>query len=240
MSQSQSNNKRIEKLEEKKWSRDDFIIGEKLAFGKFARVYCAKVKNTNYLVALKVLHKEGLIQYGMTQYLQAEIRILSNLRHPNIIRMYQYFDDQTYCYLVEEYCAGGELWQYLADNGPIPEHQVSKYILQLTSALICIHHKNIIHRDIKPENLLLDCCDNLKLCDFGWSIHRNPDRTKYETKDKLKYRARRDTFCGTADYVAPEMALNPNSCTYDKYVDIWSCGVLTYELLLGRAPFSHQ
>ena len=166
----------------------DFDVGLKLNSGKFARVYLARKKKTSpdFLVALKVLKKATIASSGMAQYLQSEICILSNLRHPNIVRLYSYFYDAHNVYLALEYCAGGELWDVLNEEGSFAETRVAKYALQLTSALTYIHAKNVIHRDIKPENLLLDCADNLKLCDFGWSIHYDRHRP-----------IRRDTFCGS-------------------------------------------
>ena len=209
----------------KRLSINDFDIGLKLNSGKFARVYLAKKKNTNFLVALKVTTKRGILATNMSQYLQSEAQMLTNCRHPNIVRLYDWFDDKTNVTLILEYCAGGELWEILNKRGRFEENVVSKYILQLSSALKYIHSKNMIHRDIKPENLLLDASDNLKLCDFGWSVHLK------------QAKERRETFCGTLDYIAPEIL---NKERHDKYVDIWAVGVLTYELIVGSAPFDHD
>lgn len=132
----------------------------------------------------------------------------------------------SFCALIPVRC----IFRYAAQSkkGRFPERNVSKYILQLTSALMYIHKKNVIHRDIKPENLLLDCDDNLKLCDFGWSIHY----------DRKRPDVRRDTFCGTMAYIAPEMLNSAqHNSQHDVYVDVWALGVLTFELILGSAPF---
>lgn len=212
-------------MKSKKLSINDFDIDLKLNSGKFARVYLAKKKNTNFLVALKVTTKKGIIVTNMSQYLQSEAQMLTNCRHPNIVRLFDYFYDETNVCLILEYCAGGELWNLLAERGHFGEQTVAKYILQLTSALKYIHRKNMIHRDIKPENLLLDACDNLKLCDFGWSVHLK------------QRRERRETFCGTLDYIAPEMLSHAR--LHDENVDIWAVGVLCYELIVGAAPFDH-
>eukprot|EP01083_Nonionella_stella_P187204 687305_1 len=170
-------------------SVQDFEIGKKLNSGKFARVYLARKRNTDFLVALKVTQKRGIVENGMAGYLHSEVQILSNLRHPNIIRYYGLYHDENTVTLILEYCAGGELWDLLAEKGRFKEETVTKYILQLTSALQYIHNKNVIHRDIKPENLLLDCWDNLKLCDFGWSVHCSSNKE------------RRETFCGNLNSI---------------------------------------
>lgn len=109
-------------------------------------------------------------------------------------------------------------------EGKFPESRAARYIYQLTDALVYLHSKNVIHRDIKPENLLLSRKDELKIADFGWSVH-----------DSAK--SRRQTLCGTLDYLAPEMVEGKK---HDFTVDVWSMGVLTYEFLVGNAPFEAE
>eukprot|EP01083_Nonionella_stella_P187203 687304_1 len=92
-------------------SVQDFEIGKKLNSGKFARVYLARKRNTDFLVALKVTQKRGIVENGMAGYLHSEVQILSNLRHPNIIRYYGLYHDENTVTLILEYCAGGELWE---------------------------------------------------------------------------------------------------------------------------------
>lgn len=144
------------------------------------------------------------------------------MRHPNILRMYGYFHDETRIYLILEYAPGGTLFSKLQTQpgNKFPEKQCAIYINMLVSALIYLHERNVIHRDIKPENLLLGHGGDLKIADFGWSVHE-PTST-------------RTTLCGTLDYLSPEMVQGQ---PHTKNVDLWSLGVLAYELLVGRAPF---
>lgn len=108
-------------------------------------------------------------------------------------------------------------------NKCLPELRASKYIKSLVSALIYLHHRNVIHRDIKPENLLLGHGDQLKIADFGWSVHEPCSS--------------RTTLCGTLDYLSPEMVKGE---PHHKAVDLWSIGVLMFELIVGKAPFHSE
>ena len=112
-------------------------------------------------------------------------------RHDNVLRLYGYFFDQTRIYLILEFAAKGELYKELQKCGHFDEKRSAKYIKSLAAALDYCHSKHVIHRDIKPENLLLDLHGNIKIADFGWSVHAP--------------HSRRTTLCGTLDYLPPEM-----------------------------------
>jgi len=157
--------------------------------------------------------------------LRREIEIQSHLRHPNILRMYGYFYDQNRVYLILEYAIKGELYKELQrqENQRFDEKRAAGYVLQLSRALDYCHKKNVIHRDIKPENLLVGENNQLKIADFGWSVHA-PN-------------ARRQTLCGTLDYLPPEMVEGKE---HDSNVDLWSLGVLAYEFIVGSPPFEAQ
>ena len=144
-------------------------------------------------------------------------------RHPNILRLYGYFYDATRIYLILEFAAKGELYKSLQPKGTFDEKLSAKYIKSLAAALQYCHTKHVIHRDIKPENLLLDMRGDLKIADFGWSVHA-PN-------------TRRTTLCGTLDYLPPEMV---EGRAHDQMVDVWSLGVLCYEFLVGSPPFEAQ
>jgi aurora kinase len=201
-----------------------FEIGRPLGKGKFGRVYLARERETGFVCALKVLHKNEIQQGRVEKQVAREIEIQSNLRHPNVLRLYGHFQDRKRIILILEYAGKGELYKRLQKEDRFPEWKAAQYIAQMASALRYLHQKHVIHRDIKPENILIGIHGELKMSDFGWSVH-SPS-------------SRRLTKCGTLDYLPPEMA-DPKRCNtpYDEKVDLWALGVLMYEFLVGRAPF---
>ncbi|CEG38969.1 aur protein kinase [Plasmopara halstedii] len=205
-----------------KWKLHDFIVTKNLGQGKFGNVYLAREKCSNITVALKVLFKSPLTRDGGANNLKREIEIQVRLRHPNILRLYGYFYDDSYVYLVLEYAPYGELYKELAKESYFPGDVAAHYVAQVVEALQYCHSCNVIHRDIKPENLLLGYNKSVKLADFGWSVHA-----------PKPYNLRK-TFCGTPDYLSPEIVMGES---YDYRTDAWSLGVLTYELLIGTTPF---
>lgn len=158
----------------------------------------------------------------MEHQVRREIEIQSHLRHPHILRLYGYFHDEARIYLILEFAPRGTLFKELQSQ-PLrrfDERTSANYIKSLASALQYLHERDVIHRDIKPENLLLGHKGDLKIADFGWSVHEPTSM--------------RTTLCGTLDYLPPEMVQGK---PHTKNVDLWSLGVLCYELLVGRAPF---
>lgn len=201
-----------------------FEIGKPLGKGKFGRVYLAKERQSGFVCALKVLHKSELQQGKVEKQVRREIEIQSNLAHPNILRLFGHFHDSKRIFLILEFAGKGELYKHLRKEQRFPEWKAAQYIAQMAGALKYLHKKNIMHRDIKPENILVGIHGEIKISDFGWSVHA-PNK-------------RRNTMCGTLDYLPPEM-IKPGSSEnyYNEKVDLWSLGVLTYEFLVGEAPF---
>ena len=204
-----------------------FEIGRPLGKGKFGRVYLARERTSGFICALKVLYKAELQHgSGVEKQVRREVEIQSNLRHPNILKMYGHFHDSKRIFLILEFAGRGELYKHLRKENRFPEWKAAQYIAQMASALRYLHRKHVIHRDIKPENILVGIHGELKISDFGWSVHA-PNH-------------RRTTLCGTLDYLPPEMVRphgSGNDNSYDEKVDLWSLGVLTYEFLVGEAPF---
>jgi serine/threonine protein kinase len=137
--------------------------------------------------------------------------------------MFGYFYDDKRIYLILEYAPQGELYKRLTAAKRFPEKVAAQYIYEMSEALRYCHGKHVIHRDIKPENLLLGHQGELKIADFGWSVHAPTSR--------------RNTLCGTLDYLPPEMV---EGRTHDEKVDLWSLGVLMYEFLVGTPPFEAE
>lgn len=222
-SSSASTSSSTSQADKRRWTLADFDIGKALGKGKFGNVYLAREKNSRFVVALKVLFKSQLQKNGVEHQLRREIEIQSHLRHPNILRLYGYFYDEHRVYLVLEYAPGGELYKQLQQYTRFDDKTAATYMSKIGSALKYCHSKKIIHRDIKPENLLLGANGELKIADFGWSVHAPSSR--------------RTTLCGTLDYLAPEML---ESKTYDEKVDLWCLGILCFEFLVGRPPFETE
>ncbi|CAB1322743.1 unnamed protein product, partial [Coregonus sp. 'balchen'] len=204
----------------RKFTINDFDIGRPLGKGKFGNVYLARDKKLKFIVALKVLFKSQMEKEGVEHQLRREIEIQSHLRHPNILRFYNYFHDRTRVFLILEYAPRGEMYKELQKCGRFDDQRTATYMEELADALQYCHEKKVIHRDIKPENLLLGLRGELKIADFGWSVHAPS--------------LRRRTMCGTLDYLPPEMI---EGKIHDEKVDLWSIGVLCYECLVGNPPF---
>ncbi|GAM90268.1 hypothetical protein ANO11243_083100 [Dothideomycetidae sp. 11243] len=200
-----------------------FEIGKPLGKGKFGRVYLAREKSTGFVCALKVLHKAELQQNKVEKQVRREIEIQSNLAHPNILRLYGHFHDSKRIFLILEFAGQGELYKHLRKAQRFPEWKAAQYIAQMAAALKYLHKKHVIHRDIKPENILVGIHGEIKISDFGWSVHAPNNR--------------RQTMCGTLDYLPPEMVRAQEEISYNEKVDLWSLGVLTYEFVVGEAPF---
>lgn len=199
-----------------------FEIGRPLGKGKFGRVYLAKHRESGFVCALKVLHKREIQRDRAEIHVRREIEVHSNLRHAGVVGFYSWFHDTRRIFLVIEYAAGGELYKILSREGRFSERRSAVYAAQVAQSLNYLHRKNIMHRDLKPENILVGLHGELKLADFGYSVHAPSNR--------------RETLCGTLDYLPPEM-LTSGKVNYSRAIDQWTLGVLTYEFLVGKAPF---
>ena len=192
------------------------IIGN----GSFGQVFLAVNNIDKKIYAIKHMEKEKLIQYLNTlEPIYAEIDIQSRVNHPNIIKLLYVSETEMTFDLVMEYAKDGTLFDYVVKNRCLPEKLAFKFFIQICNAIKFLHDNDVIHRDIKPENILLFDNDEVKLCDFGWSI-------------KCVDRLPGGSFTGTTEYMAPELI---NNLEYGKEIDIWMLGILLYELMHGFA-----
>jgi serine/threonine protein kinase len=184
----------------------------------------AQRKGTKESVAIKMIPIGPLKKNDLVAQIVNEVKIMSQLSScPHIIQLIDFFEDDVNLYLVMELASHGTLMDMLNKFGKLKEKVAAKILRDIILAIEFLHSKNIIHRDLKPENILMDYNDRAKLSDFGWS-------SKLSSNDD-----RRKTFCGTPDYISPEMI---DGKDYDSSIDIWCCGVMLYEMLHGFPPFT--
>lgn len=206
----------------KQWTLSDFEVGKKLGTGRFGYVYLAREVSSKFVVAMKVLYKDFLAKNNVEHQVRREIEIQYHLRHRNILRLYGYFHDDDRVFLILEYASRGCLYNLIKEK-EVSLEMAGVYMYQLASALEYCHTKKVVHRDIKPENILVAANGDIKIADFGWSVHTPSSK--------------RNTLCGTLDYIPPEMLL---SGQHDAMVDNWSLGVLLYEFIVFKTPFETE
>lgn len=152
----------------------DYQLTEKIGKGNFADVYLGTNQKTGIKYAVKVISKETFAEPKLIAGLDAEIKIMKEFTHRNIVQLYKYFSSEKNYYLVVEYCAGGDLNKFIKKNSRLSENTSLNFLAQLAEGLSFLHEKNFIHRDLKPANVLLsENSENavLKLADFGFARH---------------------------------------------------------------------
>uniref|UniRef100_F1L2J9 Serine/threonine-protein kinase sgk-1 n=1 Tax=Ascaris suum TaxID=6253 RepID=F1L2J9_ASCSU len=209
--------------ERKNAKPSDFDFLKTIGKGSFGRVYLVRHRVNRKLYAMKVMGKEHIKKRNEVKHIMAERNVLiSNVNHPFLVALHYSFQTKDKLYFVLDYLNGGELFFHLQKERHFSEARSRFYTAEIGSALGHLHDNNIIYRDLKPENLLLDRSGHVILTDFGLcKENMNPTDTT-------------ETFCGTPEYLAPEILLKK---PYDRTVDWWCLGSVLYEMLVGLPPF---
>jgi len=197
-----------------------YALGEEIGRGSFSVVRRGRNKETGKAYAIKCIQKKFI----KLHLLEREIKIMKKLKHPHILPLIEVFENKDYIFLVLELVTGGELFDKIVERGNYSEKDASTIVRQILEAVAYLHSQGVVHRDLKPENLLCSTeRDHIHIyvADFGLS-------RVFHDREQL------NTYCGSPEYVAPEvLACIP----YEKAVDLWSVGVITYILLTGFLPF---
>ena len=205
---------------------EDYTVIKELGSGSYSTVHLVKHNINNNIRAMKVIPKK--IKKGTNQTNEAdvinEVYLLMKMDHPNIIKIFEFYNGEKEYYLIMEYCSGGELFDRIIQKSQLKEIQCAYIMYQILSAINYCHKMKIIHRDLKPENILIKQDENgfyrVKICDFG-------------TSQTFKIGDIQSKLVGSAYYIAPEVIEKK----YNSKCDMWSCGVIMFVLLTRKAPF---
>mmetsp|Transcript_25028 Transcript_25028/g.82012 ORF Transcript_25028/g.82012 Transcript_25028/m.82012 type:complete len:540 (-) Transcript_25028:125-1744(-) len=200
----------------------DFDLLKVIGKGSFGKVMLVRKKDTGEVFAMKVLHKTSVLQGGQVEHTKAERNILQQVQHPFLVGLRYAFQNEAKLYMVLDYLNGGELFFHLKNSGRFDEPRVRIYSAELVLALGHLHSLGIVYRDLKPENVLLDKDGHIRITDFGLA------------KKNVTDNASAKTFCGTPEYLAPEIL---HGTGHGRAVDWWSLGTLMFEMLNSLPPF---
>eukprot|EP00930_Biecheleria_cincta_P021472 TRINITY_DN1590_c0_g2_i1.p1 TRINITY_DN1590_c0_g2~~TRINITY_DN1590_c0_g2_i1.p1 ORF type:complete len:961 (-),score=170.56 TRINITY_DN1590_c0_g2_i1:214-3060(-) len=208
-------------------SLEDYIIGKQIGQGAYAIVAFGLHKESSKKVAIKIYEKYKLLDPQRRKSVRCEIRLMEQLRHPNIVVFHEALDTPKQIYLIMDFVGGGSLHHFLKKrpNRRTDDVMAKRLFYQVSQGIRYLHDRYIVHRDVKLENLLLDEQGTVKIIDFGFSTIVPPGK-------KLKI------FCGTPSYMAPEIVARKEYAGF--CADIWAMGVLLYALLCGSFPFRGQ
>jgi len=200
-----------------------YRLEAKLGSGGMSTVYLARDDTLDRAVAVKVMHREMSEQADQLERFRQEARAVAKLSHPNVVAVIDAGEDGGHPYIVFEYVEGETLKQRIARIGALDPQEALAYAIEIARGLTVAHARNMVHRDIKPQNVLIDAEGRAKLTDFG--ISRQLEQDGMTATGRV---------LGTTDYVAPEQAMGH---PVDPRSDIYSLGVVLYEMLIGQVPF---
>lgn len=204
---------------------DDFDFLKVIGRGAFGKVMQVKYKKTGDIFAMKILKKKQIVDRDQIDHTRSERKILEALQHPFLMTLRFAFQTDSKLYFVLDYYRGGELFFHLKKEQKFSEERSKFFVAEVAMALGHLHSKDIIYRDLKPENILLHQTGHICLTDFGLSKDLDPMSLESHT------------FCGTPEYLAPEILQKQG---HGMAVDWWSLGILCYELSTGQPPFYHK
>lgn len=198
----------------------DFLVLKELGKGSFATVHCVEERGSQKRFALKEIDTIGKADAVHRAQVQQEREVHLGLDHPHLLKCYEVFEELGAVFFVLELVEGGDLDGHMKRERTLAEAEAARLFAEVTSGVHCLHLKGVMHRDLKPENVLLDCERHAKIADFGCCAKASEIQTQE---------------CGSPAYFAPEMIAGGG---YDQRVDVWTLGILLYEMLVGFSPFA--